>query len=270
MVKKYFLSLIVTLAICTTAFGSVGVSVEDDFYTPNNITVAKGTTVVWTWNGRSSHSVTSGTPSAPTTTFNSGIMGSGSFSFTFNQVGTFPYFCMVHGTMMEGAVTVTCSNTTQILKNPGFESGTIGWVSTSQPSATGIINKTTSFPPHSGQFKAQLNGKGFTNTQSISQTITIPSGACSASLSFFLRVASTETGTVANDKLKVQILDNLGAVKKTLKVYSNLNKSAAYVKHSFNLLTFAGKTIKIRFLGTENSTLKTTFLIDDTAVNITQ
>jgi plastocyanin len=266
MVKKYFVSLILALVISTTAFGSVGVSVEDDFYTPANITVSKGTTVVWSWNGRSAHSVTSGTPSAPTTMFNSGIISSGNFQFTFNQVGTFPYFCMVHGTMMEGSVTVTCSNTSQILKNPGFESGAVQWTQ----SASGIINKTTTFPPHSGSWKAQLNGKGTTNTQSIIQTVSIPSGACSAKLSFFLRVASTETGTVANDKLKVQILDNLGAVKKTLKVFSNLNKSGSYAKHTFNILGFAGKTIKVRFLGTENSTLKTTFLVDDTAVSITQ
>jgi len=168
--------------------------------------------------------------------------------------------------MMVGSVTVSCSNKSQLLKNPGFESGTANWSS----SATGIINKTTTFPPHSGKFKTQLNGKGTTNTQSISQQITIPAGACSASLSFFLRVASIETATVANDKLKVQVLDNLGAVKKTLKVFSNLNKSGSYSKKSFKLLSFAGKTIKIRFLGTENSSFKTTFLIDDTAVNITQ
>jgi plastocyanin len=266
VVKKYFFAFVLALTICASAFGSVGVSVEDDFYSPANITVAKGTTVVWSWNGRSSHSVTSGTPSAPTTTFNSGIQSSGTFSFTFNQVGTFPYFCMVHGTMMEGSVNVTCSKTTQILQNPGFESGAVRWTQ----SASGIINKTTTFPPHAGSWKAQLNGKGTKNTQSIVQTISIPSGACSAKLSFFLRVASTETATVANDKLKVQILDNLGAVKKTVKTFSNLNKSGSYSKHTFNIAGFAGQTIKIRFLGTENSSLKTTFLVDDTAVTITQ
>ena len=266
MIRNFFFYLILAFAICTQAFGSVPVSVEDDFYTPPDITVLKGTTVVWTWNSNQSQSVTSGTPSAPTTMFNSGVMSSGNFQFTFNQLGTFPYFCTVDGAIHVGSVTVICSNPAQLLKNPGFEGGGASWVQ----STTGIINKNLTFPPNSGIRKAQLNGKGVTNTESLSQTVTIPSDACSAMLSFYLRVSSTETGTVAHDKLQVQILDSNGAVVKTLKIYSNLNKSASYVKHSFNILGFAGKTIKIRFLGTENSSLKTTFLIDDTAVDVTE
>jgi plastocyanin len=264
--KILFLASIFVLALATVGLCAVGVSVEDDFYTQANITVSKGTMVVWTWNGRNSHSVTSGPANAPDGLFDSGIKSSGTFSFTFNNVGTFPYFCRVHGAMMTGTVTVSCSNKSQLLKNPGFESGTMNWVS----SPSGIINSTTTFPPHSGRFKAQLNGKGSTNTASINQRITIPAGACSASLSFFLRVASTETASTANDKLKVQILSDAGAVLKTLKVYSNLNKSNTYSKKSLNILAFKGQTIRVRFLGTENSSLKTTFLVDDTAVNIAQ
>lgn len=116
-----------------------------------------------------------------------------------------------------------------------------------------------------------LNGKGTTNTASIFQQITIPSNACTAKLSFYLRIASTETTTsAANDKLKIQVLNGSGTLLKTLKTFSNLNKGTSYSKKSFDLLSFKGKTIRIRFLGTENSTLKTTFLVDDTAVSITQ
>jgi len=265
MFSKMVLVPFMILIACTAAFCAVGISVEDDFYTPANLTVSKGTTVTWTWNGRTDHSVTSGTAGAPDGLFDSGIKNSGSFSFTFNNTGTFPFFCRVHGAMMQGNITVTCSNLSQILRNPGFESGNVNW----SPNATGIINKTTTFPPHNGRFKAQLNGKGTTNTASISQQISIPSNVCSASFSFWLRIASTETGMIANDKLKVQILADSGAILKTLKVYSNLNKSSSYSKKKFNLMAFAGKTISIRFLGTENSSLKTTFLVDDAAVNVT-
>ena len=265
MGKTIFLGIFI-LAIATTAFSAVGVSVEDDFFTQPNITVNKGTVVVWTWNGRHDHSVTSGNAGAPSGLFDSGIKNSGTFSFTFNNTGTFPYFCRVHGAMMTGTVTVTCGTKSQILKNGGFESGNLNWVS----SPTGIINKTTTFPPHSGSFKAQLNGKGTKNTASIYQQLTIPATACSASLSFWIRIASTETATVVNDKVKVQVLDTSGVILKTLKTFSNLDKSNSYAKKSLNLLAFKGKTVRLRFLGTENASLKTTFLIDDASVNITK
>lgn len=262
------LTCLLLLLTATTVFAVVGVSVEDNFYSPQNITVAKGTTVQWTWNGLNDHSVTSGTPSSQTGLFDSGLHTSGTFSFTFNNTGTFQYFCLNHGTMgMVGSVTVTCSTKVQLLKNPGFESGKVNWVS----SPSTIINNTATFPPHSGTWKAQLNGKGTINTATLYQQVTIPSGACTATLSFFVRVSTTETTTTAtNDKLKIQILNGSGTVLKTLVQLSNLNKTSGYVKKSFNVIAFKGQTIRVRFLGTENASLKTTFLIDDTALNVTE
>ena len=250
-----------------TAFSQAVISVEDNFFAPANITIGKGTTVTWTWNGNRDHTVTSGTASAPTNLFDSGVQNSGSFSFKFNSTGKFPYFCRVHGAMMSGTITVTCPNQSQLLKNPGFESGGVNW----NPVPTSVINNSTTFPARTGTRKAQLNGKGTTNTASIVQQITIPSNACTASLSFYLRVATTETTTInKNDTLKVQVLNSSGALLKTLKTFSNLNKNSSYVKRSLNILSFKGKTIRIRFLGTENSSLKTTFLIDDTALRVSQ
>jgi len=267
MRHQILVTLILLLTGTTALWSATGVSIEDDFYTPANISVPKGTTVVWTWNGSANHSVTSGPANAPDGLFDSGIHNTGTFSFTFNNTGTFPYFCQVHGAMMTGSVTVTCGTTVKLLKNPGFESGNVNWVS----SPTTIINNTTTFPPHTGNFKAQLNGKGVINKASVFQQVTIPSNACSASLSFFIRIATTETTTTAaNDKLKVQILDSNGALLKTLKAFSNLNKTKGYVKKSFDVLAFKGQTIRVGFLGSENSSLKTTFLIDDVALNITK
>jgi len=268
MIRRIYLALVLALLVAPAAFAAVGVSIEDDFYTAKDITVPAGTMVVWTDNGSDIHTVTSGTPSAPTTLFDSGTISPGQkFSFTFNKAGTFLYFCRFHGNLgMVGSVTVTCGTTAQLLKNPGFESGNVNW----SPSAPTIINNGTAFPPHLGNWKAQLNGKGVVNTQSITQQVAIPATACTASLEFFLRIATTETGSLPNDTLKVQILDGTGKVLKTLATFSNTNKTASYVKKSFNVQSFAGKTIKVRFIGTENGSLKTTFLIDDTALRITK
>ncbi len=71
-------------------------------------TIAVGDTIQWVWVS-GVHSTTSGT--CTTTCAEDGIWDSGqgsgmTFSHTFTQAGTFPYFCEVHGAMMQGIVTV--------------------------------------------------------------------------------------------------------------------------------------------------------------------
>jgi hypothetical protein len=165
------------------------------------------------------------------------------------------------------AADFVCGSTSQLLKNAGFESGRTLWTA----SPTTIINNSNSiYPTHSGSWKATLNGKGIANTAYIYQQITIPANLCAATLSFWLRVFTSETSTIARDTLKVEILNTSGVVLSTLATYSNLNKSVSYVQKTLNLASFAGKTIRLRFRGVENSAIKTSFLIDDAAVNITQ
>ncbi len=66
-------------------------------FSPVGITIKPGDTVTWTWKAPQ-HSVTSGTPGAPSGMFDSGIIGTGStFSFTFPNSGTFRYYCAPHG-----------------------------------------------------------------------------------------------------------------------------------------------------------------------------
>jgi kumamolisin len=92
--------------------------------------------------------------------------------------------------------------------------------------------------------------------------VAIPAG-CGATLSFWVRIDSAETTTsVAYDKLTVKV----GST--TLATYSNLNKNSTYVQKSFNVSAFAGQTVTISFTGTEDSSLQTSFVIDDTALNL--
>jgi len=70
--------------------------------------IRKGETVQWTWMS-GSHSTTSGTCSGACTANNvwdSTIKSSGTFSYTFNQVGNFSYYCRQHGASMTGVVIV--------------------------------------------------------------------------------------------------------------------------------------------------------------------
>ncbi|MGE5297775.1 MAG: plastocyanin/azurin family copper-binding protein [Acidobacteriaceae bacterium] len=85
------------------------VTIGDDFFTPQNISIPAGTTVTWANSGTMAHTVT-----ADNGSFNSGTLNPGmSFSETFPTPGTFPYYCQFHGARggigMSGMVTVTSS-----------------------------------------------------------------------------------------------------------------------------------------------------------------
>jgi putative Ig domain-containing protein len=146
----------------------------------------------------------------------------------------------------------------QKLGNPGFETGSAApWTSTS-----GVVDSSTSEPAHSGSWKAWLDGYGATHTDTLTQSVTIPSG-CHATLSFYLHVDTAETTTsTAYDKLTVK------AGSTVLATYSNLNKAAGYTLRSFDVSSLAGQTVTISFSGTEDSSLQTSFVLDDTALNL--
>jgi zinc metalloprotease ZmpA len=150
----------------------------------------------------------------------------------------------------------TCSG--QKLLNPGFESGAASWTATS-----GVIGQNgPSQPARTGTWNAWLDGYGTTHTDSLSQAVTIPAG-CSASLTFYLHIDSSETTTsIQYDRLTVQ------AGSTTLGTFSNLNEASGYVLRTFSLSAFAGQTVTIRFTGTEDISLQTSFVIDDTAVTV--
>jgi subtilisin family serine protease len=153
----------------------------------------------------------------------------------------------------------SCSSPGQKLTNPGFESGGTAWTGTA-----GVIGQWggSSQPTHSGTWNAWLDGYGTTHTDTLSQTLTIPAGCTNSTLSFWLHIDSAETTTTVQfDKLTVQ----LGAT--TLATYSNLNKATGYVLRTFNVGSFAGQTVTLKFTGTEDISLQTSFVIDDAALN---
>lgn len=83
------------------------ISIGGFAYTPATLTVPAGTTVTWTNDEDALHTVTSGTPDARTDGFDSGEIDTGvEFPVTFDEAGTFPFFCDRHE-FMRGEITVT-------------------------------------------------------------------------------------------------------------------------------------------------------------------
>ena len=150
---------------------------------------------------------------------------------------------------------------TELLVNRGFESGNVTWVATA-----GVITNSTGQTPRTGAFYAWLDGYGTTHTDTLYQQINVPASATSVTLSFWLKITTAETTTTtAFDRLQVQIRNSSNTVLTTLATYSNLNKTTGYVQKTFDLTAFKGQTIRIYFLGTEDSSLQTSFVIDDTS-----
>ncbi len=80
----------------------------NECYSPYEITMPAGTTVTWSNDDSAAHTVTSGTPAdGPDGMFDSSLFMSGStFEFTFDDAGSFDYFCMVHP-WMTGIINVS-------------------------------------------------------------------------------------------------------------------------------------------------------------------
>jgi hypothetical protein len=158
----------------------------------------------------------------------------------------------------------SCSGGGQLLGNPGFESGATAWTATS-----GVITDSSAEPARTGSFKAWLDGYGSSHTDTLAQTISLPAGCTSYSLGFWLHIDTAETTTTTRfDTLTAAVLSSSGSVLATLATYSNLNHNTGYAQRSFNLAAYAGQTITLKFTGTEDSTLQTSFVIDDTNLTV--
>jgi len=256
---------------------------------PTSLSVAAGgsgtstisTTVSGGFNSAVSLSAT-GLPTGVTAAFSPTSIaapGSGSSTLTFTAAstaaaGTSTITVNASGGGVSHSTTISLTitsggTTTQILGNPGFENGSTNpapWTVTS-----GVINNSTSEPPHSGSWDAWLDGYGTSHTDTVLQQVTIPSTATAATLTFFLHIDTAETSTTtAFDTLTVQVRNSSGTVLSTLATYSNLNHATGYSQKSFSLLSFKGQTIQIFFKGVEDFELQTSFVLDDVNLNVTQ
>ena len=87
-----------------SAVATDSITIQSYAFTPANITVKQGTTVTWTNKDQVAHTVTE--TDGKTGPSSGDINQNQSYSFTFNQAGTFKYDCSIH-TYMVGTVTVT-------------------------------------------------------------------------------------------------------------------------------------------------------------------
>ena len=164
-----------------------------------------------------------------------------------------------------GMTTQACTTTSNLLLNPGFESGNVRWTAPTGAIATGGAR--------TGSWRALLGGKADGATTHLKQTVSIPTDACTITLRFFLKVTTTEPndGWVV-DTLQVSTLDRFGVIYDRLGWYDNRNAGTTYAQKSFTLdpAFYRGQTVTLDFEAYEDTFNRTSFFIDDVAILITR
>ncbi len=151
----------------------------------------------------------------------------------------------------------------QLLGNPGFETGSISpWTATS-----GVLaNIDEGVPAQAGDWLAWLDGYGEAHTDTLAQTVTIPSNCVSAVFTYWVEVNATTTNT--NNKLVLEVLNSSGTVLQTQTVATAANKGSHYVEYTTNLDSYIGQKITLKFVGTEVNGGNTDFFEDSNALNV--
>ena len=92
--------------VMSTKVSRPGCEKTDSCYTPSKIVIKQGDSVTWVNEDVAFHSVTSGYYDQPSTIFDSDYLDPGeSFTFNFENIGTYDYFCTLHP-WMKGQVIV--------------------------------------------------------------------------------------------------------------------------------------------------------------------
>ncbi len=95
---------------------TVHVTIQNFAFSPQTITIAPGTTVVWTQKDSAPHTVTSDDNAFPAS---SDLSAGQTYSYTFTKPGTYAYHCAVHPNMTAMVIVQAAGGTTNN-KNQGM------------------------------------------------------------------------------------------------------------------------------------------------------
>ncbi|MBI3130743.1 MAG: metallophosphoesterase [Acidobacteria bacterium] len=173
------------------------------------------------------------------------------------------------GSVTSSAATLTVNPATsgsELIQNGGFESGTSPWTASSSVQ----IGTFAAEPAYEGSRCAWMGGKGATVTQSLYQTVSIPSTATKATLSFYLHVDTAETTTSkAYDTLKAYLVKATSStILKSLGTFSNLSKAPGYQLVSYDVTAYKGQTLRVYFQAKEDSSAQTSFVLDKVSLAV--
>ena len=149
------------------------------------------------------------------------------------------------------------------LLNGGFESGVppSPWVERSN-----MGELISSLAVHGGQYAAYLGG-AIDAEDRIYQAVTLSSDAISPTLTFWHKIATTDTIFYPYDTLSCVIWDTNGNVLGSCGNFSNVDRSVDWLQSSVDLSAYKGRVVRIGFTSYNNSLYPTQFFIDDVSLH---
>jgi kumamolisin len=153
---------------------------------------------------------------------------------------------------------------TNLLSNPGFESGSTSW----KESSSGGYEIVDTSNPHTGSDSAYLCGYN-SCSDAIYQTVKIPSSASKITLSYWVYISTNETGSTCYDNFYARLRTSSGTTIATPQKLCNAN-AQGWTKYTFDvtssLSSYKGKSVQVYFLGTTDSSQPSSFYVDDVAL----
>jgi hypothetical protein len=149
------------------------------------------------------------------------------------------------------------------IQNGGFEDWWDYW---------DISGPTHSTLAYSGSYSARLGGYNYAN-DTLYQTVTIPSvgpeedPVVSVRLIYYWHMTTDEFSTYSDyDHFYARIRNTGGGTLRELEHLTNRSTEGAWVSSSFDVTEFKGQTVQVYFGATTDSSLPTSFYVDDVAI----
>ncbi|MBK8444296.1 MAG: T9SS type A sorting domain-containing protein [Sphingobacteriales bacterium] len=235
------------------------------------INIALTPTLTWTAvSGATSYDVQVSTSNTfgSTVASGTGITGTSYTVGSSLSVGTIYYWrvrtinsCGTSAWSTVYSFTTTSSTCSDYITNGGFESGAnVGWSESSSNGFQTVDNTSNVY--NSGAWSAWLGGANNENSQ-VWQSITIPAGS-TATLTYYYLIYTTTQTTCTGD---VAYLKINGTTVTTYQLCTNTSMGN-YAQATFDLTSYAGQTVEIRFQAITNASNISHFFVDDVVAEV--
>jgi hypothetical protein len=206
---------------------------------------------------------------APASISSSGLLSAGNVSVNTPVTATATYTLNGITKTANYSINIVTGTTSyqfkELITNGTFLNGSYGWTLTGNFQADSRFSVYNNEPGYA--YLANSDGSGGNNLSgTLSQTITIPANATSATLGFYYRITTTESGSIGYDFLNIQLITGSGTVHLGYK--SNADSNSSYTYQSFDLGAYKGQTVTVQFYATTDGSNPTVFRVDDVSVQV--
>lgn len=169
---------------------------------------------------------------------------------------------------------VNVQTTQQLLLNPSVDGNNGACPATAADCPNWVqLPSNATYPPIDNALPTTINEHTAPNavwlggilnaTDALYQEIAIPPMTAALTFTAYKVIATEDTGTVANDFLRIQIRSTADQVLETVGTYSNVDSNGTWAQFTLPVAgNFAGQTVRLYLQSQTNGTLNTNFFLD--------